>query len=211
MRTSRFIVTGAAIATALGMLSGAPAQAQRKYHCWEENGRQVCGDAMPASAVNSARSEISQSGMRRNSVGRALNESERAAQTAAEERQRQAAAAVAAQARADNALAESYDSEEALRRAFQTRYTLLDEGLKTAEMQLQNQRRDLLRMLHSAADAELMRGKVNDHLAENVQTQRRLYVDTLRSQRQQQEARAALDGELENALARWRGAKGRQR
>jgi hypothetical protein len=54
--------------------------AERKLYCWEENGRKVCGDALPASAVDSARTEISpRSGLQVGQVGRALTAEERAA------------------------------------------------------------------------------------------------------------------------------------
>ena len=36
-----------------------PAVAQKKLYCWNENGKKVCGDALPAEASDSARTEIS--------------------------------------------------------------------------------------------------------------------------------------------------------
>ena len=44
----------------LALASGADAQDKgKKLYCWNENGRKVCGDALPATAVDSARTEIS--------------------------------------------------------------------------------------------------------------------------------------------------------
>ena len=44
---------------ALAMPAHALAQkappAEKKLYCWEENGTRVCGDALPAEAVNKAR------------------------------------------------------------------------------------------------------------------------------------------------------------
>ena len=53
---------------------------EKKIYCWNEGGRKVCGDALPASAANSARTEIStRSGMTTGRVDRALTGSERSA------------------------------------------------------------------------------------------------------------------------------------
>ena len=56
-----------------------PAQgaAGKKIYCWDEGGRRVCGDALPASAVDRARTEISaKSGMATGQVGRALTDAD---------------------------------------------------------------------------------------------------------------------------------------
>ena len=50
---------------ATGAAAQTPANADRKVYCWDEGSRRVCGDALPASAVDAARTEISaRSGMR---------------------------------------------------------------------------------------------------------------------------------------------------
>src|SRR5688500_4028937 len=71
-----------------------PATAKKLY-CWNEGGRKVCGDALPATAVDSARTEISaRSGLPTGQVSRALTAEERAAAAtdAEAERQREFAA-----------------------------------------------------------------------------------------------------------------------
>ena len=66
----------------------------RKLYCWEENGVQVCGDTVPADALDRARTEISaQRGHRTGTVARAPSPEERA----------EAAAAARAQAEAERA------------------------------------------------------------------------------------------------------------
>ena len=74
----------AAIALALGAAGSADAQtaapAQKKIYCWDEGGRRVCGDALPASALDKARTEVSsRSGLAGNRIDRALTEQERQA------------------------------------------------------------------------------------------------------------------------------------
>src|SRR5699024_5788861 len=52
---------------------------ERRVYCWEEGGRRICGAALPASAVDAARTEISSAtGRVRAQVGRALTDEERA-------------------------------------------------------------------------------------------------------------------------------------
>src|SRR5687768_7005461 len=86
---------------ALLVLLALPAAAQpapsKKLYCWNQGGQRVCSDALPPEAVNQARDEFNaKSGLRSGVVGRALSAEERAA-----------AAADAAQQRADQAALET--------------------------------------------------------------------------------------------------------
>ena len=183
--------------------------ATKKLYCWNEGGRRVCGDALPASALNNARTEISgRSGLPGAQIGRALTAEERAARAAQLADEQALKDKAAAEERRDFALAESYDSEDALRHAFQIRYEMVDEGLKTSKMAIDNQRNALLQMLQAAADAEMKGGKVPAKLAKNVMTQRASVVDAQSSYRMQQAERASLDAQLNDALSRYRKAKG---
>ena len=42
-----------------GAQAGKEPKEKKKLYCWNEGGRKVCGDALPANAVDSARTEIS--------------------------------------------------------------------------------------------------------------------------------------------------------
>src|SRR5690606_23973808 len=104
-------------------------------------GRRVCGDALPASAVDRARTEISaKSGMATGQVGRALTDEERSAAQQAAEVARRQAEAEAMQKRRDLAMVESYMTEDDLRRAYGERTALLDETLKASRLGLANLR-----------------------------------------------------------------------
>jgi hypothetical protein len=125
---------------------GEPPAVEKKIYCWSEGGRKVCGDALPASAANSARTEISsRSGMTTSRVDRALTGSERSAAEQAAEVARQQAEALALQQRRDLAMVESYMTEADLRRAYGERTALLDETLKASKLGLSNLRLSLLR------------------------------------------------------------------
>lgn len=185
-----------------------PATAERKLYCWEENGRKVCGDALPPSAVDSARTEISsRSGMRVGEVDRALTPEERAIADAQAARDRQAAEADAARRRREQAMAVSYNTEEDLRAAFGERIVLVEEALKTSRMGVDNLRLSLLSLLRQASDLELQEKPVPKALAANIQLQ---HNDLLRQQMimdQQRDERASLDADLDYALERYRALR----
>lgn len=185
---------------------GAPAA--KKLYCWNENGRKVCGDALPASAVNSARTELSgKSGLRTGGVDRALTGEERTAHEAELKRQADAADAAAAAKRRDMALAESYESEEELRRAYHIRYELIDESMKSSTLALGNLHESLLRLLEQAGERELSGQPVSKPMADNIREQHDSFVSLQAAYRQQQHDRTAVDQQLQDALARYREMK----
>ena len=123
---------------------------KKKLYCWNEGGRKVCGDALPANAVDSARTEISaKSGMATSQVGRALTPEERAAAAAQAQLDQQAQFKVAAQRMREHAMAESYATEADLRRAFNERMALLDDTIKAAQLSIGGLRQSLITLLLS--------------------------------------------------------------
>lgn len=197
-----------AAAVALALLGSGPAVAQKKLYCWNENGKKVCGDALPAEASDSARTEISaSSGLRTGQVSRALTDAERSAAAVAAEDARRQAEAAAMEQRRDVAMVESYVTEADLRRAYGERTELLDETLKASTLGLSNLRLSLLSLLRQAGDRELAGEPVPKRLADSIRNQH----DELLRQQQilavQRKDRAALDAELDDAVARYRALK----
>lgn len=199
----------AAIALALGAAGSADAQTaappQKKIYCWDEGGRRVCGDALPASAVDRARTEISaKSGMTTGQVDRALTDAERSAAEQAAEVARRQAEAEAMQKRRDLAMVESYLTEDDLRRAYGERTTLLDETLKASRLGVANLRLSLLSLLRQAGDLELAEAPIPRKLIASI---RRQHEDLARQRQilQAQEAdRAELERELNDSVRRYR-------
>lgn len=199
----------AAIALALGAAGSADAQTaaptQKKIYCWDEGGRRVCGDALPASAVDRARTEISaKSGMTTGQVDRALTDAERSAAEQAAEVARRQAEAEAMQKRRDLAMVESYMTEDDLRRAYGERTTLLDETLKASRLGVANLRLSLLSLLRQAGDLELAEAPIPRKLIASI---RRQHEDLARQRQilQAQEAdRAELERELADSVRRYR-------
>jgi hypothetical protein len=196
----------------LMVLVAAPGMAQqaggKKLYCWNENGRKVCGDALPAGAADAARTEISaKSGLKTGQVARALTDAERTAAAQQAEADRQAAIVEEDRQRREHAMVESYTTEEELMRAFEHRITLLDETVKASSLGVTGLRQSLVSLLQRARDAELASKPVPAPLAASIQTQ---HQQLLRQQAllvRQREERAAIDDELKSALKRYRELK----
>lgn len=203
-------ITGALVAALpLAALAQKAPAADKKLYCWDENGVQVCGDTLPADAVDRARTEISAaSGARTGEVPRALTEDERGAAAAAARAAADAAMAEAELKRRDLAMVESYATEDDLRRAYGERITLVEESLKTSRLGITNLRQSLLSLLRQAAERELLGQAVGKALADGIQSQ---HGDLLRQQaimQRQLADRASLGSDLDGALERYRAMKG---
>lgn len=217
MTTTRTIATFLLLgfgAMATADAANQDAQAQnggKKLYCWTENGHKVCGDALPADAAERARTEISaKSGMHTGEVARALTPEERAAAAAAAEQAQLAADAEAARQRQDLAMVESYGTEADLRRAYGERIGLLDASIKASQLGVSNLRLTLTSLLNEASDLELSGKPVSATLLANVRLQ---HVELQKQQRilvRQQSDRIALDGELDDAVTRYRALKQNQ-
>ncbi|NLG59693.1 MAG: hypothetical protein GX538_05990 [Gammaproteobacteria bacterium] len=202
----RTIITIACIGLALAPAdSWAQRGNERRLYCWEESGRKVCGDALPASAVDAARTEISAAtGAVRSRVDRALTPEERAEAEAQARRAAEQAEAEAAARRRDIAMVESYSTEADLERAYDNRIILIDESIKTSRMGVANLRLSLLTQLRQAAEAELDGRAVGKPLLQNITSQ---HADLMRQQailQQQLREREEVDASLQEARERYR-------
>lgn len=192
---------------ATGALAQKPAD-DRKVYCWNEGGRRVCGDALPASAVDAERTEISaRSGMATAHVSRALTADERSAAAAAAQQAKLDAEAAALRQRQELAMVESYATEADLRRAYGERIVLVDEALKTSRMGVDNLRNSLLSLLRQAGERELAGQAVAAPLADSIRSQHTDLQRQLAILDQQLVEQAALGGDLQAALARYRELK----
>lgn len=183
-------------------------EVKKKLYCWNENGIQVCGDTLPPSAVDNARTEINPvSGLRTGQVPRALNRDERAAAAVAARQAALDAEAEAAARRRDLAMVEAYVTEADLRRAYGERITLVEESLKTSRLGIAGLRQSLLSLLRQAAELELQAKPVHKPLVESIVGQ---HADLLRQKailERQLDDRASLASDLEEALRRYREMK----
>ncbi len=208
MKTTRCIA-GLLLAALPLAAAAQKAPTDKKLYCWDENGVQVCGDTLPADALDRARTEINAaSGNRTGEVPRALTRDERAAAALAARAAAEAEMAEAERHRRDLAMVESYATENDLRRAYGERITLVEEALKTSGLSITNLRQSLLSLLRQAAERELLGQPVGKALADGIQAQ---HGDLVRQQaimERQLADRASLGSDLDGALERYRSMKG---
>ncbi len=183
-------------------------ESAKKLYCWNENGRKVCGDALPANAVDSARTEISaRSGLATGRIDRALSADERAAAVTKAETARRDELAKEARLRREMAMVDSYTSEAELLRAYEHRISLGEGTIKASRMGIAGLRMSLLTLLKRAGEAELSGKPVAKPLVSNIHQQ---HDELLRQQRmliQQQHDAGTVEGEYADTLARYRALK----
>lgn len=203
-----------ALATALAgtVLLSAPAHAApqgKKLYCWEEDGRKICGDALPADAADNARTEFNaKTGMQVREVARALTVEERAALDAEKARAAEEAKADAARERRELAMVESYATEDELRRAFHNRIALMDDTVQASRLAIGNLREGLLTRLRQASELELAGKPVGEELAAAIARQHATLERRRAILAVNQQERAMLDAELESAVTRYRELTG---
>src|SRR5690606_16816790 len=129
-----------------------------------------------------------------------------AAKLAAEQARLQAEAEAMRQRR-DLAMVESYMTEADLRRAYGERTTLLDETLKASRLGVSNLRLSLLSLLRQAGDQELAGAPVTKRLSNSIRDQHALLLHQQQILHDQQQDRAALERELQDAVQRYRDMK----
>ena len=210
MRKAIRIATGTVLllGAALSAQAAPPASTGKKLYCWDEGGRKVCGDALPASAADAARTEISaKSGRTLDTVARAMTPEERAAAALAAQQAQQAANQRMQEQRRDIAMVDSYATETDLRRAYGDRSDLLDASIKASVLSLQNLHQSLLSLLARAADDELSDKPVAKPRQDAMRSQHAELMKQERILAEQRADRTELDAELADAVERYRALK----
>lgn len=197
-----------AAALTLGVVSLAGAQPKppdKKLYCWEEGGRRICSDALPASAVGRQRTEFDQiTGTATRRLGRELTPEERA-RAAIEDEARKVEEQ---RKRREMAMVVSYETEEDLKRAFRERFDLVEESLKGSELALVNLHKSLISLLRQANELELQSKPVNKPMREKIREQH-AELQALRAMKQRQLVeRDTVNSDFEQALERYRALKG---
>lgn len=197
----------AACVAAAGLAHAAPQG--KKLYCWEEEGRKICGDALPADAADNARKEFSaRTGLQVGEVARALTDAERAALAADRADADRRAEEDAARQLRELAMVDAYATEADLRRAYRNRIVLMDDKVRASRLTIASLRESLLAQLRRAGELELAGKPVAADLAATIANRH----EVLRRQRgilaDQLAQRAALDQELAAALVRYRELTG---
>ena len=203
-------VTILAAAIALAVVAP-PAEAQRgksskKLYRWvDADGKVQISDTLPPEMVGNERREISAgSGRTTDTVARELTPEERAAHDAEAARAATEAERLAEQQRSEDAMLQSYATEEDLKRAYNERIGLLKQTLESTDVSLMSLRASLAAQLADASESELKNKKIDDKRLAKI---RELHHD-LTKQRGFQASRhvelIALDAEFVRVLERYR-------
>jgi hypothetical protein len=180
----------------------------KKLYCWNEKGARMCGDALPAHAVDSARTEINaRSGLATKQIARALTPEERAAAEAQAKLDKEKAAIAEANSRREQAMVESYATEDDLRRAFGERQAVMDEAIKASRLGVVGRRDTLVALLRRAGENELSGKPVPKPAQQNVRIQHDQLIRQQELLVQQLAEREMIDEELAAALERYHALK----
>src|SRR5689334_23913711 len=147
----------AILAVALAGTAVTAQELKKKLYRWvDKQGKVHYDDALPPEAVDQARQEFSaQTGTKTGTVDRALTPEERAQQEAAAKAAAAANVTAEEQARNEQAMLTSYESEADLRRAYDERLELLKQTLESTDVGLQSLHASLSAVLSEAAENEL--------------------------------------------------------
>ena len=209
MTRARLAATLATVAAFAAAGHAAAAPQGKKLYCWEEGGRTICGDALPADAADNARREFSaRTGRQVGEVARAPTVEERAALEADRALAERQALSEAERLRRELAMVESYATEEELRRAFDNRIVLMDDKVQATRSAIASLRQALVTRLRSAGELELAGKPVGAELAAAIATQHEAVGRQRALLASQQAERVALDAELASAVARYRELTG---
>lgn len=180
----------------------------KRVYCWTENGRQVCGDSLPASAASNARTEYSsKTGNAVRKVDRTLSGSElvaaeKAAKAEADARDKEKAAQLKALA-----MIETYANENELRSAYGERLDVIKDAIVITDTSLKSTRTNLVALLRQATQLELNAAAVNKPLADKIKLRRQDIAQLQHTRETQLNDLQLVEAELENSLTRYRETK----
>ncbi len=130
LRNSLIVVIAAAAAAATAAPSG-----RVTYCCSDDNGRPVCGDALPRACYDRAYREVNEHGMTMRRVAPPLTPEQIAEKAAEEKRRQEEALARRERDRRDNALLQSYVSEKDIDDLRDKAVADIDESIAKAQRQ----------------------------------------------------------------------------
>ena len=171
----RTLVLFAALAIALSAQAAKPTKPKKgptvpkKIYCWDEKGTRVCGDALPASAVNNARTEINgQTGLATRQVDRVLTPEEQAAAALAAQ---QALAQQQQQAELlqhQQQLVMAYANEAELNRAYDEKEAAAKKVMGETSKNISSLRGALIQKLEYATESEMGKKSVSAKSAQSI-------------------------------------------
>lgn len=192
-----------AITAALLCSTGA-AEAQKKLYRWtDKDGKVHYSDHVPPEAIDNARSEINEQGMKVGEVGRALTAEEQAAAKAAEKLAAERRLQEEEQSKRDQVLLSSYGSVNELDRAFKERFDLLEQTLESARVGIRSQEKSLADLLAHAAGLQRQNKPVPDNIRGSIEVAQRQVAQQREYLATREAEKAAVDSEYRQTRERY--------
>ena len=164
------ILTLAVMLALTGIASDA--DAQKLYRWTDKDGKVHYSDHVPPEAVENARDELNQRGLKVGEVDRALTPSELEEQRKKREADALAAKERAEREQADSVLLRSYGSVSELDKAYAERFDLIDQSLESARIGIASQEKSLAELLEHAASLERQGKPVPASISSSIDTAR---------------------------------------
>lgn len=201
------------LAVTISLLLGvglADAQQKKLYRWTDQDGKVHYSDHVPPEAIENARSEINQRGLKVGEVDRALSAEEQAAAKAAEREAAERAKLQEEQDKRDAILLSSYGSVAELDRAYRERFDLLDQSLESARVGIRSQEKSLADLLAHAASLQRQNKPVPANIRSSIEIAQR-QVSQQRDYLSSREAeKAAVQTEYDSVRERYQKLKSEQ-
>lgn len=192
------------IATALLVGAGwADAQQKKLYRWTDKDGKVHYSDHVPPEAIENAREEINQRGIKVGEVDRALTAEEQVAAKLAAEAAEAQRKAEEEEAKFDHVLLSSYGSVGELERAFKERFDLLEQSLESARVGIRSQEKSLADLLAHAAGLQRQNKPVPDTIRASINTAQRQVAQQREALARREAEKVALDAEYERTRERY--------
>ena len=181
----------------------------KKVYCWEEQGRKVCGDALPATQADQARTEINaKTGMTRRQVERAQTPEERAAAALLAQQQAELIRQQQDHQNHINNLLGNFANEEELAGSYNEKIATVENSIRLAQDSIKRLRDSLLSELEFLGNAELANKPLAPKRVENVTALRKQILDQQQAIARYNQTILDYKNQQQQSLALYRQAKG---
>lgn len=182
----------------------------RKLYKWtDKDGNIHYSDSIPPEAKEYARERLSDQGVSVEQVDRAMTPEELAAVKAAEKSAAEQAAEAERQRKADEALLNSYASEDDLTRAYNQRMDLLAQSIDARRIEINSREQSLAKLVAQAAEMERAGRPVSDALKQMI-TGERAEIDRQKAFMAKKEAeKITAKSDYERDFAKYKAALAR--
>lgn len=209
IRTVVAAVLAIALAAALSPAHGQVKNNQKLYKWTDQQGNVHYSDHIPPEAKEYARERLSEQGVSVEQTNRAQTPEEIAAQIAAEEKAAAEALTAEQQRKADEALLNSYASEEDITRAYNQRIDLLDQTVEARHIEIGAREQGLSKLVAQAAEMERSGKTVSDALKQMIAGERTEIERQKEYLVKKEGEKAAAQAEYDRDMARYRAAMAR--